>query len=231
VSDYDIPFARYVAGGEPEALWPIYRDGRMQHGVIAGLDGSRQTEIAETIAAGIMQLLDTVDVWFVDPQEGLSSNFLWNKASRVFGAGRIPDITAELADFGYQNKTRTWGACFTPSRHRRAIYLIIAMADQVFQEEMTRTFGLLIRICAGAGVGVLALTPDVSLGSFRNDPVRSTLLGGNVLVMRQPSPSAQGLATAVAGGWPEPHRLGELKPGEGYLITQGRVKGLVDYHT
>ena len=208
------------ADGLGDATYRLYTRNSMWGGFLLGSIGSGKTRISESVAlsARAMAPVMPTSVVYVDGQDGASSSVLWKHSALRGGSGdsgRVLEVIEAIMHTRQQYNVAHELAGFTPGADRVGILIIVDECHVPFGKHAER-WAHIARTGRKVGVAVLAADQYSDLKVFGNmEPLRSSLLAGNGLVLRTTSRMAGHL---LPGLNLDPYELPEL-PGYGYTIA------------
>jgi hypothetical protein len=207
------------ADGDGEAPYRLYTPGSMWSGVIIGGTGIGKSRVAENIVISAISGGDT-EFWFCDPQGGVSSPALARHADWFVGAGQadlmLEAALAILEARGDENAVEGWTG-FTPSPARPGLLIVVEECHTPFSgSDRGKKWGRVAREGRKLGVALLVIDQYPGLETFGNhEPLRSSVMEGNVLVLRSTSNQTGQL---MAGLQVNPKELPKIP---GYAYVQG----------
>lgn len=219
----DIPIGPYADGAD-DAPYHLYHSGGMWSGVIIGDTGIGKSRVLESIAIGAKASGCTI-VWFIDPQGGASSPALAEHADWYVDEGGAPDMLGAAENIVYararENRLEGWTG-FVPSVLRPGILIIIDESHKIFLPDVAKRWAGISREARKVGVALLPASQYPGLETFGGqDPLRSSIMAGNVIAMRTTSNSA---GQIMAGLQVDPKTLPPIK-GYGWFqdtLPEGR---------
>lgn len=207
--------------GEGVAVWLMHGDNRLFGGFFVGSTGSGKSRQLESLALGLVDA--GAVVWFGDPQHGASSPFLARRAD-WFARDTKGIYSMLCAAHGVkrlrqmENNLNDWEG-WTPEQGRRPLIIIIdechsalAVAEiQALVAELAREGGKVgIALILASQVATL----DAFGGSGHSEAVRSSVVAGNLVLMRTKSRNTKGVLPGVNI---DPSAFPRV-PGYGYLV-------------
>lgn len=207
------------ADGDGEAPYRLYTPGSMWSGVIIGGTGIGKSRLVENIAISALSGGDTA-IWFLDPQRGVSSPALAQHAqwfTSMDGAEAMLKAAEAILDGrGEESSYEQWTG-FTASAGRPGVLIVIDECHNAFAEAAAaKRWARIAREGRKVGLALLCVSQYPGLETFGGcDPLRSSVMEGNAVVMRTTSRSAGQLMAGLAV---DPLTLPKIP---GYAYVQG----------
>jgi len=199
-----------------EAQYPLYTDGLMRSGVVAGGVGYGKSRLVENIVISALSGGDT-EYWYSDPLGGASSPALMEHAGWfTFSghAGDLLDAAVAILDTRRREASAARRAGFTPSPDCPGLLIVIEECHRVFgNHDAAERWATVVNQGAEIGVAVLAVTQTLDLVAFGgNADLRAGLLAGNTVVFRSVSHTTR----QITNLWVDPRSLPKI-PGHAYV--------------
>lgn len=177
------------ADGDGTAKWKVTTKNSVWGGYLVGDIGSGKSTMADNIALSIMDT-GLFDVFYIDPQNGSSSPFLYDAATWSLGKSvesweKMLAALEHLVDIrGMENYARLRVPGFTPSTSRPGVIVFIDECHEVFKY-FTKRWADVARKGRKVGVGIIAMSQIYGLDAFGNDDaLRQSIAGANTVALR-----------------------------------------------
>lgn len=209
------------ADGQGEAEYRLYTPGSMWSGIIIGGTGIGKSRVVENIAINAMSSGHTA-VWFLDPQNGVSSPALRDHADwfvNLDGADKMLRALKNIVYWRGEESAAFDLTGFTPSADRPGLLVVVEECHKVFiNQAIGDEWAGIAREARKIGVALLCVSQYPGLITFGgSEPLRSSIMEGNAIALRTTSNTAGQL---MAGLEVNPLHLPKIA-GYGYTMDTG----------